>query len=74
VSLEVVADARAKKALELTFRAALRLGDDGIGTGHVLLGLLAEENGAGVLSALGVDAAAAERFVANAADEPAVGP
>jgi hypothetical protein len=63
-------DAHAKKALELTFRAALRLGDDGIGTGHVLLGLLEEENGAGVLSALGVDAAAAERFVADAADEP----
>ncbi len=66
-------DTRAKKALELTFRAALRLGDDGVGTGHVLLGLLAEEKGAGVLSTLGVDAAAAERFVADAADEPPVG-
>lgn len=66
-------DARAKKALELTFRAALRLGDDGVSTGHVLLGLLEEENGAGVLSALGVDAAAAERFVAVAGDEPPVG-
>jgi ClpA/ClpB-like protein len=66
-------DARAKKALELTFRAALRLGDDGVGTGHVLLGLLEEENGTGVLSTLGVDAAAAETFVANAADEPPAG-
>jgi ATP-dependent Clp protease ATP-binding subunit ClpA len=67
-------DARAKKALDLTFRAALRLGDEAVSTGHVLLGLLAEENGAGMLSALGVDAAAAERFVADAADEPAVSP
>jgi hypothetical protein len=64
-------DARAKKALELTFRAALRLDDDAVSTGHVLLGLLEEENGAGVLAALGVDAAAAESFVADAADEPA---
>ncbi|MPZ81037.1 MAG: ATP-dependent Clp protease ATP-binding subunit [Actinophytocola sp.] len=63
-------DARAKKAIELTFRAALRLDDDGVSTGHVLLGLLEEENGAGVQSSLGVDAAAAERFVADAADEP----
>jgi ATP-dependent Clp protease ATP-binding subunit ClpA len=62
--------ARARKAIELTFRAALRLDDDGVGTGHVLLGLLEEENGAGVLSTLDVDAAAAERFVADAATEP----
>ncbi|MGH8881886.1 MAG: Clp protease N-terminal domain-containing protein [Stackebrandtia sp.] len=65
-------DPRAKKALELTFRAALRLDDDGVSTGHVLLGLLEEENGAGVLHSLGVDPAAAERFVADAADEPPV--
>lgn len=62
--------ARAKKVIELTSRAALRLGDDGVSTGHVLLGLLAEENGTGALSSLGIDAAAAERFVADAADEP----
>lgn len=67
-------DARAKKALELTFRTALRLGDDAVSTGHVLLGLLEEENGDGALSALGVDAAAAERFVAHAADEQPAGP
>jgi hypothetical protein len=67
-------DARAKKALELTFRTALRLDDDGVSTGHVLLGLLEEENGAGVLSSLGVDVAATERFVADAADEPPVSP
>ncbi|WP_250903455.1 Clp protease N-terminal domain-containing protein [Actinomadura sp. NEAU-AAG7] len=62
--------APAKKALELTFRTALRLDDDGVGTGHVLLGLLEEENGTGLLTSLGVDAAAAERFVVDAADEP----
>ncbi|MBB5850563.1 Clp protease N-terminal domain-containing protein [Amycolatopsis umgeniensis] len=63
-------DAHAKKALELTFRAALRLDDEGVSSGHVLLGLLEEENGAGLLSSLGVDAEAAERFVADAAGEP----
>ncbi|GLW32705.1 Clp protease N-terminal domain-containing protein [Actinoplanes regularis] len=63
-------DARAKKALELTFRAALRLADEVIGTGHVLLGLLEEENDAGVLSTLGVDIAVVESFVSAADDEP----
>ncbi|MFE1290901.1 Clp protease N-terminal domain-containing protein [Streptomyces sp. NPDC058751] len=67
-------DARAKKALELAWRAALRLGRDGVGSGHVLLGLLEEEDGAGLLSSLGVDAAAAEGFVADAADEPPAAP
>lgn len=66
-------DARAKKALELTFRAALRQGDEGISTGHVLLGLLEEENGSGVLADLGVDPAAAERFVADAGAEAPTG-
>jgi hypothetical protein len=66
-------DARAKKALELTFRVALRLGGDGVGTGHVLLALLEEENGDGVLSTLGVNAAAVEQFVAEAAGEPFAG-
>ncbi|MGW0768957.1 Clp protease N-terminal domain-containing protein [Streptomyces sp. NPDC002676] len=65
-------DAHAKKALELTFRTALRLDHDSVSTGHVLLGLLEEEDGAGVLSSLGVDAAAAERFVADAAEESPV--
>ncbi|GAA3528097.1 Clp protease N-terminal domain-containing protein [Amycolatopsis ultiminotia] len=64
--------ARAKKALELTFRTALRLDDDGVGTGHVLLGLLEEENGTGLLHSLGIDAEAAEQFVAEAGDEAPV--
>ncbi|MER5206198.1 Clp protease N-terminal domain-containing protein [Streptomyces sp. NPDC002825] len=63
-------DSRAKKALELAARIALRLEQDSVSSGHVLLGLLEEENGAGVLASLGVDAAAAERFVAEAVDEP----
>ncbi|MFE9326494.1 Clp protease N-terminal domain-containing protein [Nocardia sp. NPDC052278] len=52
--------AEAKKVLELTFREALRLGHNYIGTEHVLLALLEQENGSGILSDLGVDKAKAE--------------
>lgn len=52
-------DPRAKKALELTFREALRLGHNYVGTEHILLALLELENGAGVLASLGVDKTAA---------------
>ncbi|MGK8502091.1 Clp protease N-terminal domain-containing protein [Nocardia asiatica] len=52
--------AEAKKVLELTFREALRLGHNYIGTEHILLALLEQENGAGLLSDLGVDKARAE--------------
>jgi ATP-dependent Clp protease ATP-binding subunit ClpA len=62
-------DARAKKALELTFRYALKRGHPSIGTGHLLLALLDEENGDGVLTSLGVDGAAAETYVAAAPPE-----
>ncbi|WP_067547056.1 Clp protease N-terminal domain-containing protein [Nocardia crassostreae] len=48
-------DGQAKKALELTFREALRLGHNYIGTEHLLLALLDQENGTGVLSGLGLD-------------------
>jgi ATP-dependent Clp protease ATP-binding subunit ClpA len=48
-------DSDAKKALELTFREALRLGHNYIGTEHILLALLEAENGSGVLCALGLD-------------------
>ncbi|MFD1813173.1 Clp protease N-terminal domain-containing protein [Rhodococcus gannanensis] len=48
-------DADARKALELTFRQALRLGHNYIGTEHVLLALLEAENGDGPLNAAGVD-------------------
>jgi len=57
-------DAQAKKALELTFREALRLGHDFVGTEHVLLALLEIEGGSGVLSGLGVEKPAVEEAVA----------
>jgi hypothetical protein len=44
----------AKKVLELTFREALRLGHNYIGTEHLLLALLEHENGQGVLNGLGI--------------------
>jgi Clp amino terminal domain, pathogenicity island component len=56
-------DGQAKKALELTFREALRLGHNYVGTEHLLLALLEVEDGTGVLSGLGVDKAAAEEAV-----------
>jgi ATP-dependent Clp protease ATP-binding subunit ClpA len=48
---------RAKKALELSLREALRLGHKYIGTGHILLGILREGEGlaALVLANAGVD-------------------
>ncbi|MEC3958682.1 Clp protease N-terminal domain-containing protein [Nocardia sp. CDC153] len=48
-------DAQARKVLELTFREALRLGHNYIGTEHLLLALLDLENGSGVLTGLGLD-------------------
>lgn len=45
----------ARKALELTFREALRLGHNYIGTEHLLLALLELEDGAGPLHRCGVD-------------------
>ncbi|MFI5714504.1 Clp protease N-terminal domain-containing protein [Nocardia sp. NPDC051750] len=47
-------DAESKKALELTFREALRLGHNYIGTEHVLLAILEQENGSGLLSGAGL--------------------
>ena len=45
----------ARKALELTFREALRLGHNYIGTEHLLLALLELEGDAGPLHSAGVD-------------------
>ncbi|NJC73125.1 ATP-dependent Clp protease ATP-binding subunit [Planosporangium thailandense] len=59
-------DGRAKKALELTFRQALRLGHNYVGTEHILLALLELEDGTGVLGGLGVDPARAEADIAAA--------
>ncbi|MGC9542316.1 Clp protease N-terminal domain-containing protein [Streptomyces sp. UG1] len=56
----------AKKVLELTFREALRLGHNYIGTEHILLALLEFENGTGVLYGLGLTKQAAEEYVVEA--------
>lgn len=72
-------DSQARKALELTFREALRLGHNYVGTEHILLALLELEEGAGVLTGLGIDkkmteetvgAALAAVTAARAPDEP----
>ncbi|MFF1354777.1 Clp protease N-terminal domain-containing protein [Streptomyces sp. NPDC058297] len=58
-------DANAKKALELTFREALRLGHNYIGTEHILLALLEQENGSGTLAESGIDKAASEAHITD---------
>jgi hypothetical protein len=58
-------DAAAKKVLELTFRQALRLGHNYVGTEHLLLALLDHEDGDGVLTGLGLDREAAEETLAS---------
>ena len=69
-------DTQARKALELTFREALRMGHNYVGTEHVLLALLELEGGEGVLAGLGLDkAATGDRITdaiaaALAAEEP----
>ncbi|MGO4613697.1 Clp protease N-terminal domain-containing protein [Nocardia sp. 2YAB30] len=50
----------AKKVLELTFREAVRLVHNYIGTEHILLALLEQENGSGLLSDLGIEKAKTE--------------
>lgn len=59
-------DAAARKALELSLRHALRMGHDYVGTEHVLLALLEQEDGEGVLSGLGVDGPRAEAAIVTA--------
>jgi hypothetical protein len=60
--------APARKALELTFREALRLGHHEIGTEHILLALLELEDGAGLLTGLGLDKSAVEADIVAALD------
>jgi hypothetical protein len=54
-----------KKVLDLTAREALRLGNNYVGTEHILLGLLKEEGsvGASLLTELGVDHAEMEKWI-----------
>ncbi|MDQ1662158.1 MAG: hypothetical protein QOJ68_2138 [Blastococcus sp.] len=60
-------DAHARRALELSFREALRLGSEQVGTGHVLLAVLAVEDGTGVLAGLGVQPSGVEAEVTRGA-------
>ena len=59
-------DGAARKTLELTFREALRLGHNHVGTEHLLLALLEQEDADGVLTGLGVDKTRAEEDIAAA--------
>jgi hypothetical protein len=59
-------DAGAKKTLELTFREALRMGCNYVGTEHILLALLELEDGNGTLASLGITKAAAEASITAA--------
>ena len=45
----------ARKALELARRGALRMGHNYVGTEHVLLGLIEQEDGDGILTGLGLE-------------------
>ena len=74
-------DAACKKVLELTFRQALRLGHNYVGTEHILLALLEHEDGSGTLTGLGLDREAVESHVVRtlssltgAPQDPATGP
>lgn len=62
-------DEAAKKALELTFREAVRLQHSQVGTEHLLLALLEQENGAGILAGLGVTKPATETYLTAAISE-----
>ena len=56
----------ARKVLELTFREALRLGHNYLGTEHILLALFELEGGEGPLHGLGVDKAQVEAGIVAA--------
>jgi hypothetical protein len=62
-------DADASKVLELSIREAIRLGHNFVGTEHILLALLEHENGAGILSGLGLTKADAEQHLITILDE-----
>ncbi|HEY0002708.1 MAG TPA: Clp protease N-terminal domain-containing protein [Actinoplanes sp.] len=57
---------QAKKALDLTFREALRMNHNHVGTEHILVALLELEDGSGILADLGVAKAPAEASIAAA--------
>jgi Clp amino terminal domain, pathogenicity island component len=57
---------QARKVLELTFREALRLGHNYIGTEHILLAMLELEDGDGPLHRVGVEKATVEAGLTKA--------
>jgi hypothetical protein len=59
-------DAAVRKVLELTFREALRLGHSYVGTEHILLALLEQEDGTGPLTASHISKPATEAHVVAA--------
>ncbi|OBI81085.1 Clp protease N-terminal domain-containing protein [Mycobacterium sp. 1245805.9] len=63
----------ARKALELTFREALRLGHNYIGTEHLLLAMLELEDGAGPLHRCGVDKDRVETDLVDALESLSAG-
>ncbi len=71
VPVHIPFNAAAKKALELTVREAVRLGHNYVGTEHILLGLLSDqqENGAAILTGVGVTKDKVEPTVLAALEE-----
>ena len=63
-------DPHTRPALERAFAEAQRLGAESVGSGHVLLGVLAVEDGTGVLAGLGVTPAAVEARLAGDEADP----
>jgi hypothetical protein len=59
-------DLASRKALELTFREALRMGHNYVGTEHLLLALLELEAGEGPLTSLGMDKPTTESHITEA--------
>ncbi|HEX6528031.1 MAG TPA: Clp protease N-terminal domain-containing protein [Streptosporangiaceae bacterium] len=62
---------RTTKVLELALRHALRLGHNYVGTEHILLALLEDEeaNGGGILTGLGITAERAEEWLVSAIEQ-----
>jgi hypothetical protein len=58
-------DPHTRTVLEGTFTEAQRLGSDTIDSGHILLALLAVEDGTGVLAGVGVGYAAVDAYLAD---------
>ena len=62
---------RAEESLRLAQEAAEEMGHGYVGSEHLLLALLENDNGTGVLAGLGVNAAAVESFLDADAGRPA---